>query len=352
VNQTRKNIFFLSLILFLSAIIVFLNVVAVPLILSVVVSFLLSPAVNFLESKGIRRSYSSFTIIVLIITTLFIFLWIFLPIFYYQVTAIIKRLPDFKTYLETVLFPKMQHIAADITGQPYKKTLHLSDIVSIDLQNFETKILSRIGSSTRFLLEWLIVLIMTPIFMFFALRDSRKIYEYIYNLTPQDIRPTVFEFCNEVNKKLKDVIFGQILVIISLCCLYSTAFFIAGLPYAIAVGVIVGCARFIPYFDVVTGISLGFFVLVTNGANNQQILYACIAFLSVQCLDGLFITPKIMGKFSGLHPFLVILSVLCFGDWFGFYGVLFAIPMATIARVAYKMLLSTYLNSPFFRYTK
>lgn len=156
------------------------------------------------------------------------------------------------------------------------------------------------------------------------------------------------DLAKELDKKLKSVILGQFIVISVLCVLYSTFLFIAGLPSAIAVGILTGIARFVPYLDTIVGSFLCFFVLVTNSASNEVILTVCIAFLSVQCIDGLVITPRIMGKFSDLHPFLVLLSVICFGSWFGFYGVLLAIPAAAIGKVVVKILLDNYKKSNYF----
>lgn len=181
------------------------------------------------------------------------------------------------------------------------------------------------------------------------MRDLLKIYKLIFSLVPNQIRPVFSEFATEVDVKLTRVLRGQFLVIFILCLLYPTALLIAGLPAAIAVGVMIGLARFVPYMDTVVGISLCFFVLVTRSANNELIVAVSIAFLSVQFLDGLFITPRIMGKFSGLHPFFVILSVICFGNWFGFWGVLLAIPAAAILKVALTMMINTYRESDYFK---
>jgi predicted PurR-regulated permease PerM len=182
------------------------------------------------------------------------------------------------------------------------------------------------------------------------MRDFNKIHQKIISFIPIDVIPRFVDFFGEVDKKLRSVLCGQSLVILSLCCLYPFAFLIAGLPAAIAVGVLTGLARFIPYMDIVVGSFLCFFVLATNSVSQSLVLYVSLSFLIVQLLDGLFITPKIMGKFSGLHPSLVILSVLCFGDWFGFYGVLLAVPIAAVGKVSFDKVLKTYKESVFFKY--
>ena len=80
-----------------------------------------------------------------------------------------------------------------------------------------------------------------------------------------------------------------------------------------------------------------------------MILGVVFSFLVIQMLDALLVTPRIMGQFSGLHPFLIILAVLCMADWFGFYGALLAIPLAAMARVTLMTLIRAYRRSSFFR---
>lgn len=181
------------------------------------------------------------------------------------------------------------------------------------------------------------------------MRDFNKIHKKIFDLVPVDIKPIFIEFIEEVDKKLRSVLRGQSIVILTLCILYPSALLIAGLPAAIAVGILTGLARLVPYMDIVVGSFLCFFVIVTNPESGSLILSVSLAFLAVQCLDGLFITPRIMGRFSGIHPSLVILSVLCFGDWFGFYGILLAVPLAAVGKVSFNMVLRTYKESVFFK---
>ena len=145
---------------------------------------------------------------------------------------------------------------------------------------------------------------------------------------------------------------GQLLVISLLSTLYAAAFAIAGLPGGVAVGVLTGIARIIPYLDIVVGGTLSFLIIIANNSPTSVIVGVLICFALIQLLDALLLTPKIMGQFSGLHPFIIIISVLCFGDWFGVYGVILAIPLAAFGRVALLHLLDAYRSSQFYRGTR
>lgn len=345
----RGKIFFTCFFLIALLIYFFLNIVIGPLIISFFAAYLLNPFFEILEKKGISRTIISLlTIFVLIIISIFT-VWILFPILFEQCHGLLKLLPGFNIYLEETLLPKLQNILAEFTGQINYKVIHLYDILPINFEKFSDTLLSKIGASTRFIASILIVIILTPFFSFFLMRDFNKIYLKIFDLVPIDIKPIFIEFIEEIDSKLKSVLRGQSIVILTLCILYPTALLIAGLPTAIAVGILTGLARFVPYMDIFVGSFLCFFVLVTNSADGHLILSVSLAFLAVQCLDGLFITPRIMGRFSGLHPSLVILSILCFGDWFGFYGILLAVPSAAVGKVSFNMLLKSYKESIFYK---
>ncbi|APJ04423.1 AI-2E family transporter [Silvanigrella aquatica] len=348
-KKHRGKIFFLCFFLIALFLFLFLNIVIGPLILAFIASYLLNPVFEFLEKKGIQRSLIALATLFLMAIISFISIWILFPILFEQFQGLSKLLPEFKIYLEENLFPKIQDFIAEFTGQNTYTVIHLYDILPINLEKFSDAILSKLSASTHFIASILIMILFTPFFSYFLMRDFNKVHNKIFDLVPQDIKPIFTEFVDEVNKKLRAVLRGQSLVILTLCFLYPTALLIAGLPTAIAVGVLTGLARFVPYMDILVGSFLCFFVLVSNSASGHLILSVSLAFLAVQCLDGLFITPRIMGRFSGIHPSLVILSVLCFGDWFGFFGVLLAIPIAAVGKVSFNMLIKSYKESTFYK---
>ena len=345
----RGKIFFLCFFLASLGIFLFLNIVIGPIIFAFLIAYLLNPFFEFLEKKGINRAYISFATLVVFALLSLLAIWILFPILFEQLRGLIKLLPGFKIYLEENLLPKIQTIISEFTGQKPYKVIYLYDLFPINIDKVSQTLLVKIGDSTRFLVSVLLLVIFTPFFSYFFMRDFTKMHNIIFDLIPIDLKPTFIEFKEEVNAKLRSVLRGQSIVILTLCVLYPSALLIAGLPTAIAVGILTGLARLVPYMDILVGSFLCFFVLVTNSASTHLIFTVSLAFLVVQCLDGLFITPRIMGRFSGLHPSLVILAVLCFGDWFGFYGVLLAVPLAAVGKVSFAMMIKSYKESQFYK---
>ena len=117
-----------------------------------------------------------------------------------------------------------------------------------------------------------------------------------------------------------------------LAVLYVVGLSFIGLPQAVAIGVVAGICRMIPYLDVVVGGGLSLIVLLADFQGATQLLSVAIVFLVVQAIDGLLITPRVVGERVGLHPMVVITSVLAFANWFGFWGVLVALPVVAIVK--------------------
>ena len=125
--------------------------------------------------------------------------------------------------------------------------------------------------------------------------------------------------------------------------------YIAGLNNGILIGFITGILSFIPYFGVLIGMIIGVVVSSLQFDNYLSTLLVLFIFLIGQFLEGNFVTPRLVGKEVGLHPALIIFSVLAGGSLFGFYGILFAIPTVAILNVLLQLAVQKYLTSNFFK---
>jgi predicted PurR-regulated permease PerM len=354
IPQSNLRPFYFSLFLFCAVIasLLFLRIVIGPFLLALVLSWLFNPTIEKLEKKGVRRTFVSVFFIFSMITALTIAVWYILPLILQQLEQVIKALPRAKTHLESTLLPKLQKSLSVYMG-PSNQLVKLRLLVS----NFELSpevilqslSFSKIIDNTRILAGWALAIVLSPVFAFFLMRDFRRLLQRSVYLIPPDLRHRVKAFALQVDRTLRAVVRGQLLVVSLLATLYATAFALVGLPGGMAIGTLTGTARIIPYLDIIVGGTLSFLVILANDLPASTIIGVLVAFALIQLFDALLLTPKILGQFSGLHPFIIILSVLCFGDWFGFYGVILAIPLAAFGRVALIHLLDAYRNSQFYR---
>lgn len=352
-NTGKRSLYFAALLLAAAILcLLFLRIVIGPFLLALVLAWLFGPAIEKFEQKGLKRPIAVVFVIAFIIAAIGIAVWFVIPLISQQLEQIIKTLPKAQRHLETSTLPALKKTITDYIG-PSKQIDKLQSLVG----NYEfspelilnTFSISRIIDNTRILAGWALTLVLAPLFSFFLMKDFHQLIKRATHLVPPDLRNNARVFAMQVDRTLRAVVRGQLLVISLLATLYATAFAWAGLPGGVAVGVLTGIARIVPYLDIIVGSSFSFLIILANNSPASVIIGVLLAFAIIQLLDAFFLTPKIMGQFSGLHPFLIIISVLCFGDWFGFYGVILAIPLASFGRVALLHLLDSYRESAFYR---
>ena len=144
---------------------------------------------------------------------------------------------------------------------------------------------------------------------------------------------------------------GQLTICAILAVLYSILLSVVGVPAGITIGIIAGLFNLVPYLGTATGVLLSFLFLLLEGSVWTGYLAVGLIFAGAAVVDGLFLTPRILGKKLGLAPVAVILAVLAFGELFGFLGVLIAVPVTAIGKVLGKRALDHYRKSKAYKGT-
>lgn len=136
---------------------------------------------------------------------------------------------------------------------------------------------------------------------------------------------------HEIYTVFSGYIGGQLLDAVILAVLFSAAFLIVGLPYAVLLGIISGLCNLVPYFGAVTAFVLATISGLLSGTP-MKALYAAILILLMQQIDSLFLVPKVVGRRVEMHPVLVLLSLAIFGRLLGFWGLLLAVPLGALCK--------------------
>lgn len=136
---------------------------------------------------------------------------------------------------------------------------------------------------------------------------------------------------HEVYTVFSGYLSGQLLDAGIMAVLFSAAFAIVGLPHGILIGLISGFSNLIPYFGAVMAFLLAVFAGLLSGTPMKAV-YASVLILLLQQVDSIFIVPKAVGHKLELHPVLVLLSLAVFGRMFGFWGLLFAVPLGALCK--------------------
>jgi predicted PurR-regulated permease PerM len=168
-------------------------------------------------------------------------------------------------------------------------------------------------------------------------------------LIPRRYLEWVRETARDIDRALSAWIRGQVTVMGTQALLYAVGLSIVGIKMAVLIGVLTGMLAFIPYVGVVIGLTLALLVTVLEYSGPGQLIGVVVVFGSVQALDGLFLTPYLVGGRVGLGAVGVLLALMLGGNLFGFVGVLLAVPTAAALVVVLRRVLATYKGSHFYR---
>ena len=144
---------------------------------------------------------------------------------------------------------------------------------------------------------------------------------------------------------MSNFIKGQLLVALILSVIYSIGLLIAGCPAALLIGLIAGFANLIPYLGIAVGFVPAVLLTYLSGNPLWQIIFAAVTFVIGQMLEGMVITPKVVGESIGLHPVVVLVGLMIGGTYFGFIGMILALPVTAIVMVLLRRAYNFYTKS-------
>jgi len=329
------------------ALAVFYQTVLLPLLVSAFLTYLLLPLVEALESRGLPRLVTVTLILGLFVAGVAVLTIVLAPLIYRQAMMLIQQIPEALNTVLDIWLPSAERFVTDL-GIAKAEDVHrwfdggsLFERIQGQLQAG----LVGLWRTGRSVLEGAVYAVLVPFITFFMLLDHHDIRAGIRGLIPRDLLVPVDAVTEKVNSTLKSVLKGQVTVAAILAVLYVIGLRLTGIEAAITIGIIAGVCRLIPYFDVIVGGVLSAIVILSNFAGFGQVLGVVLVFLVVQTIDGAIITPRVIGERVGLHPLVVVVSVLAFADWMGFWGVLLAIPIVAILKALLSMATPYYIAS-------
>lgn len=183
----------------------------------------------------------------------------------------------------------------------------------------------------------------------YLLKDFNVLTQKIKNVFPLPVRDKAMSLLSTINHNLRYYLRGQAITCLILSFIYSIGLTIAGIDLAFLIGFIGGFGNLIPYVGTGIGIVLSSVVALFEYRDFKHIFYVILIYSVGQTLESFVITPRIMKRALSLNPVVVILSVLIFGQLWGFLGLLLAIPMVAILKVFFDELISKYKSSKYYK---
>ena len=207
-------------------------------------------------------------------------------------------------------------------------------------------VLSQATASSLALIGWLANLVLIPVVSFYLLRDWDVMMGKIRSLLPRDREERVVALAGECHEVLGAFVRGQLLVMVALGVIYAAGLMIVGLELGLLIGLIAGLAAIVPYMGFVIGIGAALIAgLFQFGGDLYPMVGIVAVFMVGQALEGMVLTPLLVGDRIGLHPVAVIFAILAGGELFGFTGVLLALPVAAVIMVLVRHVHDLYKDS-------
>lgn len=306
----------------------FFGSILAPLFVALVLAYMLDWPVNYLMRFKLNRTLATFIVMSAFISlAVFAFVGV-LPTVFRQGAALIRDLP--------VMLNEAQQFLAMLPTQypdmidPITITLIVENIRSylLDSGGF---LLSHSLSSLLNIAALIVYAILVPLMMVFFLKDKQVLSHSLKKFLPDNIR-LVKQVWVEMNGQIMNYIRGKIIEILIVGVATYFVFFFMGLRYSALLAVLVGLSVLIPYIGAAAVTVPVAVVALFQWGISADFVYLMAAYGIVQALDGNLIVPLLFSEAVNLHPVIIIISVLFFGGLWGFWGVFFAIPLATLVK--------------------
>lgn len=317
-----------------------------PFIFSLIIAYFLDPLVDRLTNKyKLSRLIATLLIVGLFIISLIGGATILLPIIFTQFSAFISAIPEYFQIIVKDFYPL---IAGELNKIGFELQTDFSHLAqnpqfSSRFVDFSQNILNNAVSSSITLINVLSLIFITPILIFYLLKDwdvfTKKIKDYL----PQKIALPAQEIASEINKTLSGYVRGQFHVCIILGFIYSIMLSFTGVNFGFLIGFFTGLFSFIPFVGMLCGVVVAIIVALFQwGFDLTHIAAISVVFIFGQLIESNFLTPKLIGSKIGLHPVWIIFGLFIFGTLFGFVGVLIAVPLTAVCGVIIKYFASKY----------
>jgi predicted PurR-regulated permease PerM len=224
-----------------------------------------------------------------------------------------------------------------------------SSLVSSNAGRIIGDLLKGVLSSGLAFFNLLSLIFITPVVTFYLLRDWDHIIAKVDSWLPRHHRATIHEQLHEIDEALAGFLRGQTLVGLVLAVLFSVSLSLAGLQFALVIGIFSGLITFIPFAGFILGFAVALlFALLQWGGDFVNVGIIVAIYVVLQVVESAVLTPKLVGSRVGLHPVWIIFSVLAAGVLFGFVGVLVAVPLAAVIGILIRFTIGQYLGSPIY----
>lgn len=302
--------------------------ILMPLLVAIVFAYLLERPVTALTQRKIPRTLS--VVIVLLASSAVLVLIVFgiLPSVWHQVVKLSGDMPEMLSQGQQFLLALPERYPNYVNADQIQS---ITDSAKVHVVDLGQDIVQQSFKSLVSLVALMIYVILVPLLIFFFLKDKRLLVDGAKRFIPQN-RRLASQVWAEMNVQITNYIRGKVIEIVIVGGVSYIAFSVLGLAYATLLAVLVGLSVLIPFIGAAIVTIPVFLVGLFQWGFSAEFGYLAIVYRIIQALDGNLLVPLLFSEAVNLHPTSIIVAVLLFGGLWGFWGVFFAIPLATLVK--------------------
>lgn len=327
----------------------YLQSILTPFLVGIVLAYLGDPIVDRLETYKINRTVGVLIVFVVFLVLIVATALVVVPMLVREVAGLIQDIPAGIAWLQEKASP---WLVATFNIDPFD--VSLDNLKTRLLGNWQQagglagRVLQEVTASGAALITALISIALTPVVAFYLMRDWDGVIQKMHEMIPRIMEETVVGLVQECDEVLSQFLRGQLLIMLILGCIYAVGLSIFELKLALLIGLLAGLASIVPYLGFAVGIVAATLAAMFQFQDVLHLVYVLIVFVIGQVIEGMVLTPLLVGDRIGLHPVAVIFAVLAGGHLFGFFGILLALPVAAVVMVFVRHLCSSYLDSHYY----
>jgi len=322
-----------------------LGPILAPFLLAALLAYICNPLVVRLEARRLPRTLAVAMVMLLLALLLALLALALLPLLRHEVQQLAQRLPDAIQLFNDRLAPWLARqfgFPVQLDAATLRQFLAENSDSARDLAG---RLFASLKIGGLALAGLVANLLLAPVVMFYLLRDWKVLLGRADSLLPRRWHVRALSMLRDVDAVLAEFLRGQLLVMLILAAYYSLGLWLAGVDFALPLGLLTGLLIFIPYVGFVAGLALALVVAALQFQGAGPIIGVLAVFAVGQALESFLLTPFLVGERIGLHPLAVIFALMAFGELFGFFGILLALPASAALLVGLRELRVHYLKS-------
>ena len=304
--------------------------VLMPVFASIVIAYLLEGLVMRAENRQMPRLIAVYLVFAAFLTALIFVLVILLPMLSEQTVQLIQRIPEIAGSIQNEIM-RLPETHPELISELRVREIMFA--IQQDLLRYSQNIISGSAQSVAGIVAAIIYLFLVPMMVFFFLKDKAVLLNWLKQFLPND-RSLTLKVWQEVDSQIANYVRGKFLEVFILWASSYITFTLLDLNYAMLLAVLMGLSVVIPYVGatLVTFPVIGVAYVQWAGSSGDEFMYLVISYSLIQAIDGVVLVPLLFSEAVNLHPIAIIVAILFFGGIWGFWGVFFAIPLATLVK--------------------